>query len=104
MANRSKNNPGLAEEMAPEIAETVAVEEVKAEAPKEKKPSKREEKISKVKILVPLNVRSDSNASSMVIDVVNAGRVIRIYEEKNGFGRIGTDRWINLSSDFVERV
>lgn len=104
MANRSKNNPGLAEETAPEITETVAVEEVKDEAPKEKKSSKREDKIVKVKILVPLNVRTDPTMSGMVVDAINSGRVVRIYEEKNGFGRIGAERWINLSSDFVERV
>lgn len=100
---KNKNNPGLAEEVETDSVEIMANDEV-TEAPKEKKPSKREDKIVKVKILVPLNVRTDPTMSGMVVDAINSGRVVRIYEEKNGFGRIGAERWINLSSDFVERV
>lgn len=100
---KNKNNPGLAEEVETDSVEIMANDEA-TEAPKEKKPFKREDKIIKVKILVPLNVRTDPTMSGMVVDAINSGRVVRIYEEKNGFGRIGAERWINLSSDFVERV
>ena len=99
MGTKSKNTSGLSEE--------VVVEEPKKEEAKaiEKKPAKsKNESLTKVRVLVPLNVRSAPGISSMVVDVVNAGRVVRIYEEKDGWGRIRNNCWISLSPNYVERV
>lgn len=111
MSNKNKNR-GFVEEVSEPVvmAEEKPAEHEKVDIPTTTqnpvvaKASTEKPKITKVKVRVPLNVRKGPSLSEMAIDVVMPDRVVRIYEEKSGWGRIGNERWINLSSDYVERV
>jgi hypothetical protein len=45
----------------------------------------------------PLNVYSQPDASAMLAGTVNQGDLFEIKTQANGWGKIGEDRWIDLS-------
>lgn len=60
-------------------------------------------KTFKVHVKRPLNIRSGPGFNYEAVGMVIGG-TRRVFEESAGWGRIGEDKWINISPDFVERA
>jgi hypothetical protein len=60
-------------------------------------------KTFKVHVKRPLNIRSGPGFNYEAVGMV-VGGTRRVFEESAGWGRIGEDKWINISPDFVERA
>ena len=57
----------------------------------------------RVKIKTPLNVRTGPGFNHEAVDTILGG-IRKVFEEQNGWGRIGEDKWINISSAYVDRL
>lgn len=58
----------------------------------------------RVKVLIPdLRIRADADKDSAVVYRYATGEY-EVYEEKNGYGRIGVGRWISLDPDYVKKL
>lgn len=60
-------------------------------------------KTFKVHVKRPLNIRSGPGFNYEAVGMV-VGGTRRVFEESAGWGRIGEDKWINISPVFVERA
>lgn len=49
-------------------------------------------------VLLPVNVRTGPATTFDPIEVLTPGTKVKIFEEKQDWGRIGIDKWINLQS------
>lgn len=51
-----------------------------------------------------LNVRTGPGSTYQSIRIIKKGSVHKVLEERDGWGRIGENAWINLSDRFVQKV
>jgi uncharacterized protein YgiM (DUF1202 family) len=51
-----------------------------------------------------LNVRTGPGSTYQSIRIIKKGSVHKVLEERDGWGRIGENVWINLSNKFVQKV
>lgn len=59
----------------------------------------------KVKIAInALNVRTGPGSTYQSIRIIKKDSVHKVLEERDGWGRIGENAWINLSDRFVQKV
>lgn len=59
--------------------------------------------IGKAVVLVDeLNVRTEADASSKIVSTKNKGAVVKVYEIKSNWYRIGTKKWISGSEKYVK--
>lgn len=82
------------------IKDVVEIEAVKEE-PKKVENNVRQA-IVKAEVNPWLNVRSAPTFSATVVDTLQAGASVSIFEEKSGFGKISAteDKWVSL--EFVD--
>lgn len=50
-----------------------------------------------------LNIRTGPGSSYQAVGITKKGSVHKVLEEQDGWGRIGDNKWINLSKRFVEK-
>ena len=50
-----------------------------------------------------LNIRTGPGSSYQAVGITKKGSVHKVLEEHDGWGRIGDNKWINLSKRFVEK-
>lgn len=50
-----------------------------------------------------LNIRTGPGSSHQAVGITKKGSVHKVLEEQDGWGRIGDNKWINLSKSFVEK-
>lgn len=50
-----------------------------------------------------LNIRTGPGGSYQAVGITKKGSVHKVLEEQDGWGRIGDNKWINLSKRFVEK-
>ena len=48
-----------------------------------------------VKVSSYLNVRKNAGTNYKIVDTLKNGTKVTVYETKNGWSRIGTNRWVN---------
>lgn len=54
-------------------------------------------KLYTVKVKTMLNVREGAGKDFKSIRQIENGAVVSVYEQKDGFGRIGKDEWVMMS-------
>ena len=81
------------------IKDVVEIEAAKEEP---KKVENTRQAIVKAEVNPWLNVRSAPTFSATVVDTLQAGASVSIFEEKSGFGKISAteDKWVSL--EFVD--
>lgn len=58
--------------------------------------------IGKATVLVnDLNIRNKSDIKGEIVSTKNKGTVLKVYEIKNGWYRVGTNKWISASEKYV---
>lgn len=84
------------------IKDVVEIEAAEAAKEEPKKVENARQAIVKAEVNPWLNVRSAPTFSATVVDTLQAGASVSIYEEKSGFGKISAteDKWVSL--EFVD--
>ena len=50
-----------------------------------------------------LNIRTGPGGSYQAVGITKKGSVHKVLEEQDGWGRIGDNKWVNLSKSFVKK-